>query len=99
MSWPSHRAQTLGAKLPVKILISAKNGFDMILLSSVLRREYSLKRNNEIQHQIRGHVLMGLVASRGRYTGRIHGCIRRPREHLSIPRGPQVSSGTGRTRI
>jgi hypothetical protein len=29
MSWPSHCAQPLGAKPPVNILISARNGFDM----------------------------------------------------------------------
>src|SRR5215472_8704402 len=29
MSWPSQRAQPLGAKFPVKILISARNGFDI----------------------------------------------------------------------
>src|SRR5882762_299688 len=72
--WPSQNAQPFGAKLNGKILISATKGSAMTLLSFslVLRRENSLKRDAEIQYQIRLHVLVGLTATHRTYCLRRH---------------------------
>src|SRR5579864_5298450 len=99
MSWPSHRAQPLGAKLPVKILISAKNGFDIIAVLAflVLRGEYPLKSNDEVQHQVRRHVLVRLVSPDDPYRGGVHGAARGSRVDVRLC-SPQISGWGGCTR-
>src|SRR5258708_36434999 len=104
MSCPSHSAQPLGAKLPVKILISARNGFDIITYPPrlVLTRENPLQRDDEIQHQVRRHVLVRLASTRWQYTGWIHRGVWSWTEGVSPDRCPQVprdASQVGRVRI
>src|SRR5947199_10225974 len=78
MSWPSHRAQPFGAKLPVKMRISARNGLDIIVYCCpepgglVLRGEDALQRDDEIQHEVRRHVLVRLAAAGGAEVRRVH---------------------------
>src|SRR6478609_5339335 len=93
-SWPSHSAQPLGAKFPVKILTSATNGFDMAIFSPllVLAGENSLQRDDEIQHQVRAHVFMRLAAAGGSDARGAHG---RVEGGIVLTRvvGPHVPSG------
>src|SRR6266852_8915542 len=97
ISWPSHKAQPLGAKLPVKILISARNGFDIMSFSLlVLRGEYPLQGDNEIKHQVRRHVLVWLTASSWQHTSGIHCRVWCWVVQVCGNVGPQISSGSGK---
>src|SRR5690349_2695129 len=96
-SWPSHSAQPLGAKPPVKILTSATNGFDMAIFSPllILAGEYSLQRDDEIQHQVRAHVFMRLVAPGCQQALWTHGGVGRGIERVVCVFGPHVTCRRG----
>src|SRR5690242_16982060 len=96
-SWPSQRAQPIGAKFPEKILISATNGFAMYssLFGLILTGEYPLQGNDEVQHQIGRHVLMRLAAARGQNAGRVHCGIRRGGKRIGAVSAPQITRGCG----
>src|SRR5574341_158743 len=98
-SWPLHWAHPFGAKLKPKILISATNGSDIRLLL-ILRWEYSLQRDNKVEHQIGRHILVRLTATYVSDGLRRHGHkIRRGIEvNLLAAAGPHVSRGTFRRR-
>src|SRR5579859_860592 len=95
ISWPSQRAQPLGAKFPVKILTSAKNGFDMAsFLSLILAGEDPLQGDDEVEYQVGRHVLMRLVAARGGDRGRVHGAVGGAVVQIRVG-APDVPGGAG----
>src|SRR5690348_10946842 len=65
----------------------------------VLRWEDSLKRNDEVKHQVRRHVIVRLIAARCCDAGRVHGGIRCCGV-LACVESPEISlSAGGRGRI
>src|SRR6266404_4034561 len=69
-SWPERSIQPAGAKFPANILISPTYGCAIDFLLLVRRRENALKRDTEVQSQIRLHVHVRLAPSH------IRDCIR-----------------------
>src|SRR5258708_9180213 len=66
----------------------------------VLRRENSLKRDDEVQNEVWRHVLMRLTSTRRKYRRRIHGAVGGRRVGSGLR--PEVTSGWSyarRTRV
>src|SRR5262249_39053124 len=95
----------LGAKLKAAILISPMYGSDIALLPSwpdpqiprsVPRREYPLERDDEVEHEKRLHVVVGLAAADRSHRPGVHLLVRRrARYELQglLTRAPDVTRG------
>src|SRR4051794_41924647 len=92
---PSQRAQPAGAKLPPNIRISPTYG--LLMGSSVLGREDALEGDDEVDAQVRLHVLVRLAPAGGSDHVGIHPheVVRRGVEGLAARSGEAARFGGG----
>src|SRR3954465_12238031 len=88
---PLQNIHPLGGKFPANIRISPTYGSGIWMISgSVLRGEYPLKGDDEIQHFIRHHVVVRLAAAHARDG------LRRQRGEACCPTIPGIHGGRER---